>query len=391
MNALDNRVKDFPPLRFAVSPTLGPSFLNSNESAESPAVTWGLSSEASERNSNSSNLTSLLGGLAENYSQEESPSLQEGAEKVQTAVENVSTPADHASTLTKTLTEGKGTEKALAAATRLGSSQEGAEAALKSADKLSDGLGKVGEAGGLVASPLAVATSGHTLLSSESSGEDKVKAGADLASEATSAAKLLSGAGIDDGLSSLGKVASFQKGLAAKAPGAVSALGKVGKAAPVVGGIASGVSGALDIKDALQGKEVDKAKLISGGLSVAAGVAMFVPGGQPVAAALGVASLVIDNREAIGKGAKAVGRGVAKGAEVVGDVASGGAKAVGKGVAEGAKAVGDVASGGVKAVGKGVSEGAKAVGDVASGGAKAVGKGAAKVADGAKKVLGKIF
>ena len=355
-----------------MTPALAPSLLNSNRLAESPFVTWGLSSEASEKNANSAGLSSLLGGLSENYAEPEGQSLEEGAEQAQTVVQNVSTPAGHASTLAKTLTKGRGADKALAAATKLGSTQEGAEAALKTAGKVSGGLGKVGETGGLVAAPLSVANSGHTLLSKDTSAEDKVKAGSTLAADATSTAKLVGGASLDDGLSSLGKVASAQKGLAAKAPGAVSALGKVGKAAPVVGGIASGVTGALDIKDALQGKDVDKAKLVSGGLSVAAGVAMFVPGGQPVAAALGVASLAIDNREAIGKGAKAVGRGVAKGAEVVGDVATSGAKAIGKGVSQKAKSV---------------VEGASKVAD----GASKVAEGASKVAGGAKKLVGKIF
>ncbi|MFA5506992.1 MAG: hypothetical protein WC314_05270 [Vulcanimicrobiota bacterium] len=386
MNVLDNNARDFSPSRYAFTPALEQK-LNTNGLPQIPVVQWGLSPEAREKAGDSSGLSSLLLGLSENYSEEGQVPVEEKAEKAQAAVKNVATPAGHASTLSKTLTQGKGAEKALATATKLGSTQEGAEAALKSADKLSDGLGQVGEAGGLAASPLSVATSSHALLNPESSTEDKVKAGSTLASDATSAAKLLGGASVDDGLSSLSKVASVQKGLAAKAPGAVSALGKVGKAAPVVGGIASGVSGALDIKDALQGKDVDKAKLVSGGLGVAAGVAMFVPGGQPVAAALGVTSLVIDNREAIGKGAKAVGRGIAKGAEVVGKGAAEGAKAVGKGAVEGAKAVGK----GAEAVGKGAAKGAEAVGKGAAEGAKAVGKGATEVAGGAKKLVGKIF
>ena len=153
--------------------------------------------------------------------------------------------------------------------------------------------------------------------------------------------------------------------VAAAAPGAANAAATVGKAAPVVGGVAGVVSGGLDIKDAVQSG--DKEKFGTGGLKVASGVAMMVPGGMPIAMGLGAAALAIEHRETIAKGAKAVGKGVAKGAEVVGKGVVKGAEAVGSAAKKSAEVVGDTAKEGAEAVSSTAKKGVEAASSVAKG------------------------
>lgn len=261
-------------------------------------------------------LPALLAGLEANY-QDDVPF----SEKAETLTENVSTPSNQAATLTQTVSQGKPAEKLAEVAGKVGGggSSEATGKALQGLGKAGEKVGKLGESAFVVSKPFSIANNVKTLATAET-GEEKATAATGLASDVGYTARAAGAAAEGgSGASKLATIASAQGKLAEAAPKVAGVAAKVGKAAPVIGGVAGVVSGGLDIKDAVTNGEVDKPKLATGALKVASGVALAIPGGLPVAMGLGAASLVIEQRENIVKGVKAVGGGIKKGAEVVAD------------------------------------------------------------------------
>ena len=261
-------------------------------------------------------LPALLAGLEANF-QDDVPF----SEKAETLTENVSTPTNQAATLTQTVSQGKPAEKLAEVAGKVGggSSSEATGKALQGLGKAGEKVGKLGESAFVVSKPFSIANNVKTLATAET-GEEKATAATGLASDVGYTARAAGAAAEGgSGVSKLATIASAQGKLAEAAPKVAGVAAKVGKAAPVIGGVAGVVSGGLDIKDAVTKGEVDKPKLATGALKVASGVALAIPGGLPVAMGLGAASLVIEQRENIVKGVKAVGGGIKKGAEVVAD------------------------------------------------------------------------
>ena len=263
-------------------------------------------------------LPSLLAGLQENFQAESEEAF---SEKAETVTENVSTPTNQAATLSQTVSQGKPAEKLMEVAGKVGGGGSSAATgkALASLGKAGEKAGKLGESAFVVSKPFSIANNLKTLATAET-GEEKATAATGLASDVGYSARAVGAAAEGgSGASKLATIASAQGKLAEAAPKVAGAAAKVGKVAPIIGGVAGVVSGGLDIKDAVKGGEVDKPKLATGALKVASGVALAVPGGLPVAMGLGAASLVIEQRDNIAKGVKAVGGGIKKGAEAVAD------------------------------------------------------------------------
>jgi hypothetical protein len=298
-------------------------------------------------------LPALLAGLQANFQGPPEEDLGErvesASESAEAVTENVTAPSNQAATLSKAVSEGKTAERVTMVADKLGGDSGKASRALEGLNKVGDKAGKLADGAGVVAKPLSIANNVNTLVTAKDT-EDKASAATSLASDVSYTARTVGAAAEGgSGASKLASLASAQSKVAAAAPGAAGVAAKVGKAAPVVGGVAGVVSGGLDLKDAVQGGEKDK--FATGGLKVASGVAMMVPGGMPIAMGLGAAALAIEHRETIAKGAKAVGKGVAKGAEAVGGAAKKGAETVGSTAKKGVEAAGKVAGGVGKALG----------------------------------------
>jgi hypothetical protein len=261
-------------------------------------------------------LAALLAGLEANF-QDDVPF----SEKAETLTENVSTPSNQAATLTQTVSQGKPAEKLAEVAGKVGGggSSEATGKALQGLGKAGEKVGKLGESAFVVSKPFSIANNVKALTTAET-GEEKATAATGLASDVGYTARAAGAAAEGgSGVSKLATIASAQGKLAEAAPKVAGVAAKVGKAAPIIGGVAGVVSGGLDMKDAVTNGEVDKPKLATGALKVASGVALAIPGGLPVAMGLGAASLVIEQRENIVRGVKAVGGGIKKGAEVVAD------------------------------------------------------------------------
>ena len=268
-------------------------------------------------------LPALLAGLEANYQDDVpfSEKVESLTENVESLTENVSTPSNQAATLTQTVSQGKPAEKLAEVAGKVGGggSSEATGKALQGLGKAGEKVGKLGESAFVVSKPFSIANNVKTLATAET-GEEKATAATGLASDVGYTARAAGAAAEGgSGVSKLATIASAQGKLAEAAPKVAGVAAKVGKAAPIIGGVAGVVSGGLDIKDAVTNGEVDKPKLATGALKVASGVALAVPGGLPVAMGLGAASLVIEQRDNIAKGVKAVGGGIKKGAEVVAD------------------------------------------------------------------------
>ncbi len=350
---------------FRRAPWLAPSNTVSTLPTPTPRVdsdAFAASSELKEPESGgSADMPALVGGLAENYS--------DGASK-----------AKKANNVVRQVSDKNRTHRLIR---RLGATADAAERASNGIDKGAIRLSAGSDLASLAASPINIASSSKQLFDRDSSPEERAVAATSLASEGASTSRVLGAATADDASSTLSKsskVASVQRRLATKAPKLTSTLAKVGKRVPVVGGAASIADGGSSIKDAVTGKDRDAGRAASGALTVASGVALMVPGGAPVAAGLAGASLAVEHRDKIGKGAKAVAGGLADGSKFV-------AKNVGQGATTAFKAGRTIASAPVKAGSKVASTGSRVVGDAAKTGGS-VAKGVVSAGKSGLKKLG---